>query len=426
VVQASILGSILVNLLLILGMAILAGSLHNHEQDHDKEEAQGLACLLSVSVFSLLIPNAFYHTFDDDKTAKVAVLILSRVSSFTLLVIYLLYIFFQVRKPSSTTALNDPPPFLPARTSHDSRGRESSTPCILPRSIRFEDEEMVDYHLSTGDLRRDSVELAPIAGPNEANTSFDEDESRWHTRNRPDEESQALLSQARNTHGDKKTLSAQSIYHQHQRYRSQSRDSHRSHSQTSDHQRHSTSNVPRFLLGNNPSTNDLPGSVEALPEMSPVIGRKTSILLLIVSSLLVAICAELLVNTLDEMISSGPFSQAFIGLIILPIAGNCAELLTAIIVAARGNFDLAIGVSVGSSVQISLFVTPLVILCGWAMQKDMTMYFGLFEIVALFATTFLVNCLILNSRTNALEGSILCACYFIIAVGAFLVPTPQN
>jgi Ca2+:H+ antiporter len=56
VVQASILGSILVNLLFILGTAILAGSYYNHEQDHNKEEAQNLACLLSVSVFSLLIP----------------------------------------------------------------------------------------------------------------------------------------------------------------------------------------------------------------------------------------------------------------------------------------------------------------------------------------------------------------------------------
>lgn len=56
VVQASILGSILVNLLLILGIAILAGSYYSHEQRHDQDEAQGLACLLSVSVFSLLVP----------------------------------------------------------------------------------------------------------------------------------------------------------------------------------------------------------------------------------------------------------------------------------------------------------------------------------------------------------------------------------
>ncbi|KAK4938527.1 hypothetical protein LTR10_021059 [Elasticomyces elasticus] len=147
----------------------------------------------------------------------------------------------------------------------------------------------------------------------------------------------------------------------------------------------------------------------------PTIGRKTAIVLLIVSSLLVTICRQFLVNALDDIISSGPFSQAFIGFIILPTAAT--------IVAARGDFDLAIGVSVGSSIQMSLFVTPFVVLAGWAMNKEMTMYFGLFEIVALFATTFLVNSLILSSKTNALEGSILCACYFIMGVGAYLFPT---
>jgi len=59
VVQASLLGSILVNLLLILGIAILAGSFCHQEQSHRKEDAQALACLLSVSVFSLLIPVRF-------------------------------------------------------------------------------------------------------------------------------------------------------------------------------------------------------------------------------------------------------------------------------------------------------------------------------------------------------------------------------
>jgi Ca2+:H+ antiporter len=149
-------------------------------------------------------------------------------------------------------------------------------------------------------------------------------------------------------------------------------------------------------------------------------------LLLVISSLLVAVCAEFMVDTLDDMVESGPFPQAFIGLIILPIAGNCAELFTATYVAANGNFDLAIGVSVGSSVQISLLVTPLIVIAGWILHRDMTMYFDLFGTVALFATTFLVNVLIVYGKSNFLEGSLLFACYFIIAVGAYLFPTPEN
>ncbi|RMD41953.1 hypothetical protein DV735_g3184, partial [Chaetothyriales sp. CBS 134920] len=433
VVQASILGSILVNLLFILGTAILAGSYYNHGQGHDSEEAQGLACLLSVSVFSLLIPNAFYHSFNDDKAAAAAVLILSRVSSLTLLAIYILYIFFQIRK----------------RTSFSLNGGGLAPALTLPRSIRFQDEDQDHGGVEDDGRRADSLEMGSVSESdsglrdnvynNETLLSLDnKDGEEYLENNNSNSNSNTATGQ-----DSKKFVSNaapfQSIYHYNSRYRSRSRDSFGWNRSQDPDSRHlsfvsSTSNLPRFLLGNNNSnthaTNiDMSGHANndsLYSDSEHSIGRVASICLLITSSLLVAVCAEFLVSTLDETISSGPLSQTFIGLIILPIAGNCAELLTAITVAARGNFDLAIGVSVGSSVQISLFVTPLVVLAGWVMGKEMTLYFGVFEIVALFATTFLVNCLILNSRTNALEGSILCACYFIMAVGAFLFPTPDN
>ena len=140
-----------------------------------------------------------------------------------------------------------------------------------------------------------------------------------------------------------------------------------------------------------------------------------------------AIYAEFLVDALDDIVESGSFfSEAFIGLIILPAAGNFAELFTATATAWDGNFDLAIGVAVGSAVQISLLVTPLVVVAGWIMHINMTMYFDLFGTVALFATTFLVTILILHGGSKLLEGSLLIACYFIIAVGAYLFPEPAN
>ncbi|KAK6364864.1 hypothetical protein LTS17_011768 [Exophiala oligosperma] len=427
VVQASILGSILVNLLLILGISILAGSFYNHEQRHDQDEAQGLACLLSVSVFSLLVPNAFYHSFDDDERAEAATLILSRVSSLMLLAIYILYIFFQIRRSVSTVSY-DPPGFNSSRRTSGSHSDSLRASFRAPRSIRFQDEESVDSFQLGDNPRRDVLELGSLV--EEDRLEMVEDDDRPQYQSDEDEESQGLMQ--RTNAEDKKTVPTQSIYQHHTQHRSHSREPRRrSRSQGADARRlsfaSSTSNLPRFLLRNNPTTSiDTSSDLDTISEPTNVVGRKISILILIISSALVAVCAEFLVKTLDDMVSSGPFSQAFIGLIILPVAGNCAELLTATIVAARGNFDLAIGVSVGSSVQISLFVTPLVVLSGWIMQKQMTMYFGLFEIVALFATTFLVNCLILSSRTNALEGSILCACYFIMAVGAFLFPTSAD
>jgi calcium/proton exchanger cax len=188
----------------------------------------------------------------------------------------------------------------------------------------------------------------------------------------------------------------------------------------------STTSLPRLLLGISLSSYERDVEGDELEERPTTLGRQASIFLLVVSSLLVAVCAEFLVNTLDEVISSGPFSQTFIGLIVLPVVGNCAELITATTVAAKGKFDLAIGVSVGSSVQISLFVTPLVVTAGWVVDREMTMYFGLFQTVALVATTFLVNFLILHGRTNFLQGSLLCACYVIIGIGAYLFPKSRH
>ena len=85
--------------------------------------------------------------------------------------------------------------------------------------------------------------------------------------------------------------------------------------------------------------------------------------------------------------------------------------------------DLCIGVAVGSSIQIALFVTPLVVIVGWIMDRDMTLYFTLFETVCLFVSAFIVNFLVLDGRSNYLEGALLMATYVIISVLAFYYPS---
>jgi Ca2+:H+ antiporter len=67
-------------------------------------------------------------------------------------------------------------------------------------------------------------------------------------------------------------------------------------------------------------------------------------------------------------------------------------------------------------------VTPFIVLLGWCMSKDMSLYFTLFETVCLFVSAFIVNFLVLDGRSNYLEGSLLCAAYVIIAVAAFFYP----
>jgi len=143
--------------------------------------------------------------------------------------------------------------------------------------------------------------------------------------------------------------------------------------------------------------------------------RTAAAVLLLVSTGLVAVCAEFLVDAIPGMIDSTPVSQAFIGLIILPIVSNAAEHVTAVTVAAKNKMDLAIGVAVGSSIQIAIFVTPLVVILGWIIGRDMSLYFNLFETISLFVSVFVVNFLVLDGRSNYLEGALLMAAYCIIA-----------
>jgi Ca2+:H+ antiporter len=164
-------------------------------------------------------------------------------------------------------------------------------------------------------------------------------------------------------------------------------------------------------------------SVDSDDDGPVIMSRTAAVILLLCSTCLVAVCAEFMVDAIPDMIADSPsVSQAFIGLIILPIVGNAAEHVTAVTVATKNKMDLAIGVAVGSSIQIALFVTPIVVLLGWILHTDMSLYFNLFETVSLVATAFVINFLILDGRSNYLEGSLLIAVYVIIAVVAFFYP----
>lgn len=157
-----------------------------------------------------------------------------------------------------------------------------------------------------------------------------------------------------------------------------------------------------------------------------VMSRTSAVVLLLVSTALVAVCAEFMVDSINGLVETSGVGEIFIGLIVLPIVGNAAEHVTAITVAMKNKMDLAIGVAVGSSIQIALFITPLIVIIGWAMGREMTLYFTLFETVCLFVSAFITNFLILDGRSNYLEGALLVATYVIIGVIAFFYPVPED
>jgi Ca2+:H+ antiporter len=132
---------------------------------------------------------------------------------------------------------------------------------------------------------------------------------------------------------------------------------------------------------------------------------------LVVITILVAICAEYLVGSIEGIVEKTGMSKTFIGLILIPIVGNAAEHVTAVVVAYKNKMDLAIGVAIGSSLQIALFVTPFLVILGWILGEEMTLHFEVFETVAFFISGLVVTLLIQDGKSNYLEGGLCLGMY---------------
>lgn len=119
---------------------------------------------------------------------------------------------------------------------------------------------------------------------------------------------------------------------------------------------------------------------------------------LVIVTVAVAVCAEFLVDSIDSIVATAHISKTFIGLILLPIVGNAAEHVTAVVVAYKDKMDLAIGVAIGSSMQIALLVTPFLVVLGWIIGQPMTLHFETFETVVFFLSVLVTNYLIAVSN----------------------------
>jgi Ca2+:H+ antiporter len=163
------------------------------------------------------------------------------------------------------------------------------------------------------------------------------------------------------------------------------------------------------------------GDEDSEPE-EPALGPIAASMVLVVVTVLVAVCAEYLVGSIDSIVESAHISKAFIGLILIPIVGNAAEHVTAVVVALRNKMDLAMGVAIGSSIQIALFMTPFLVIIGWIINVPMTLHFETFETVAFAVSVLVVTYTVQDGKSNYLEGAMLLGLYIIIAVAFYAVP----
>ncbi|RHZ59385.1 calcium/proton exchanger [Aspergillus thermomutatus] len=282
VVQASMLGSILSNILLVLGCCFLIGGLRYSEQSFNTTVASTMSSLMTVASASLIIPATLYASLSPSHskdTTNNNILILSHGTAIILLVLYVMYLYFQLK--SHAQLFEE----VQEELGHDAENQANHE----------EEEEHI---------------LSPLAAT----------------------------------------------------------------------------------------------------------------VALVIVTVLVAICADYLVGSIDSIVEKTGMSRTFIGLVLIPIVGNAAEHVTAVVVAWKGKMDLAIGVAVGSSLQIALFVTPFLVIMGWIMNIEMTLNFHIFETVAFFISGLVVTFLIQDGKSNYLEGGLCLGMYLILALAFYVYP----
>jgi Ca2+:H+ antiporter len=288
VVQGALVGSMLVNLLLILGSAVIVGEFQPLEMVYDMANAQALACLLSLSVFSILIPSSLHYTMVDEQERDSAVLTLSRASALTLLVVYGVYLTFLLRPRPRYGILSDTESQYPRPTSLDVPIADTATVSRLSRTIRFADE----HHSERNSLRSKSSDSIALEPMNEARSEHSPPLHELLDESASDADNQHLRQMT------DRLRKAKSRPHPPAYSRSPSNSRSRSRSLNSTRRFRYRDIAERYgsVASDDLTTPTLDVTtnvgVHANSAHGPVISRPAAVVLLICSSLLVALCAD--------------------------------------------------------------------------------------------------------------------------------------
>jgi Ca2+:H+ antiporter len=115
-------------------------------------------------------------------------------------------------------------------------------------------------------------------------------------------------------------------------------------------------------------------------------------------------------------------TELFVGVILVALIGNAAEHLTAVVVAMKNKMDLAVSIAMGSTLQVALFVAPVLVLIGFFTGRPLDLFFNLFELAAIGATMLIANAITQDGESNWFEGVQLLAAYAIMAIAFFFHP----
>jgi len=144
---------------------------------------------------------------------------------------------------------------------------------------------------------------------------------------------------------------------------------------------------------------------------------------LVAATLLIAWLSEILVGAVEPVIEAVGITEFFLGIIVIPLVGNVAEHLVGVQMAIKNRMELSLAISVGSSLQIALFVAPALVFISLLMGNPLTLVFNQFELISLVAAVLIAALVSLDGESNWLEGAQLLVVYTIIGLAFFYLPT---
>jgi Ca2+:H+ antiporter len=158
-------------------------------------------------------------------------------------------------------------------------------------------------------------------------------------------------------------------------------------------------------------------------ERGPTVPVWRSVALLLVATALVAWMSEILVGAVEAASHALGLTEIFVGVIVVAVIGNAAEHSTAVLVAMRNQMDLALQIATGSSIQIALFVAPVLVFASHFMKHGpMDLRFTPFEVLSVLLATAVVNLVAQDGESNWLEGALMVAVYLILGMAFYFLP----
>ncbi|RDW18362.1 calcium/proton exchanger [Oceanobacillus arenosus] len=159
------------------------------------------------------------------------------------------------------------------------------------------------------------------------------------------------------------------------------------------------------------------GQKEEVPEWS----KKKAVIILALATIAVAYVSENLVHTFSAVGEAFGWTELFIGIIIVAIVGNAAEHASAVMMAFKNKMDVAVEIAVGSTLQVAMFVAPVLVLISLFFPVSMPLIFTWPELISMVTAVLLVIMLTVDGDSNWFDGLVLFAAYAIMAIGFYML-----